>query len=181
MAELTAEIIRELLDYDAGTGCFRWRERNAKWFNASTRRTAESEGVRWNKSFAGTPAGCVAAGGYVTIGVFGRRYYAHRIEWLSSDLDHLNGDKTDNRFANLRVVSDSVNCRNRSLRSDNKSGFNGVYWNKQARKWQAQIRGEKKRIHLGYFATPEDAHAAYTNAAEINGYTDRHIKAARDQ
>lgn len=182
MIEITAEIVRELLAYDAETGVFRWLQRDVKWFSPSRMRTAESECVRWNKSFSGSVAGSINGRGYFQIGLFGRRYYVHRIAWLyvtgswpEADIDHLNGNKTDNRFSNLRSVCDLQNCKNRGLRSDNKSGFTGVYPSSTPGKWKAQIRTCGKVKHLGTFLTPQDAHAAYVLAAEGNGYTDRHI------
>lgn len=80
-------------------------------------------------------------------------------------VDHLNCNGLDNRRANLRVCSQSQNQGNSRRRTDNTSGFKGVSWNKQAGKWQARIRRGGRRVHLGYFTTPEDAHTAYCLAA----------------
>lgn len=180
MAEITADTVRELLHYDAASGEFMWRTRDVRWFTPNSRRTAESECVRWNKSFSGSSAGSLNGRGYVQIGLLGRRYYAHRIAWLyvtgewpKDDIDHLNGDKTDNRFVNFRSVVDADNCKNRGIRADNKSGFTGVF--RQNNKWKAQIRIGGKSVHLGYFQTPEAAHSAYVEASKGNGFTDRHV------
>lgn len=84
--------------------------------------------------------------------------------------DHINGDKLDNRRANLRISTYSQNQHNQGRRNDNKSGYKGVYWHSRRMKWIAQIglNGHIKRI--GQFDTPELAYAAYCQvAAELHG------------
>lgn len=77
-------------------------------------------------------------------------------------VDHIDGDKLNNRWSNLRVVTQAVNNQNlRSARVGSKSGLIGAHWNKQDKKWQAGIRINGKNVHLGKFDTPEEAHAAY--------------------
>lgn len=78
-------------------------------------------------------------------------------------VDHRNGDGLDNRRANLRAATFADNARNARLRKDNTSGFKGVKRN--GSRWNGQIRVGGKRLHLGSFATPEEAHAAYRLAA----------------
>jgi AP2 domain len=80
-------------------------------------------------------------------------------------IDHANRNKLDNRRENPRLVNASENCRNKSKRPDNTSGFTGVSWDKEAKKWSAQIsivRGKYKK--LGRFSTKEDAALAYAEA-----------------
>lgn len=81
-------------------------------------------------------------------------------------VDHIDGNGLNNRRSNLRIVTNAENGRNRGESSNNTSGFKGVYWNKQRSKWEAQIRIDGKRRFLGQFAHPEDAHKAYTRAAQ---------------
>jgi len=81
------------------------------------------------------------------------------------DTDHINGNAFDNRKCNLRICTHAENTRNQKIRNDNISGYKGVSWHKQHKKWRAQIRNNYKRIHLGYFSTPELAHKAYCEAA----------------
>lgn len=86
-------------------------------------------------------------------------------EWpaVGLDVDHINGVRTDNRWANLRVVTHKANIENqRGPRADNSSGVLGVYWDRG--KFRARIRVEGKSKHLGRFATAEAAHQAYLTA-----------------
>lgn len=148
---LTAERVRELLDYDPATGVFRWKRRR--------------KGVRSDGAIAGSPAD----GYYTSITVDRVQYLVHRLAWLYmygvwpvSQLDHINEDKTDNRLANLREATNAQNTQNvTALRSTNTSGYLGVSWECRKRRWQAGIKVDGKRRWLGYFDTPEEAHAAY--------------------
>ena len=81
------------------------------------------------------------------------------------DTDHINGNKLDNRRANLRPVSRCINTLNRPLQRNNISGFRGVMWYKQTEKWHAQIKARGKKHHLGYFDYKVDAARAYNKAA----------------
>ena len=79
--------------------------------------------------------------------------------------EHRNGNTLDNRSENLRFATDCQNQQNRGMTRTNRSGFKGVCWEKAKRKWAARIDVNKKRIRLGYHDTPEQAHAAYCEAA----------------
>lgn len=81
------------------------------------------------------------------------------------DVDHINGNKLDNRRANLRICSRHENTFNQGLRSNNNSGYKGVSWRKQERKWIAQIQANGKRKTIGYFDSAIEAARAYDNAA----------------
>lgn len=81
-------------------------------------------------------------------------------------VDHINGDPLDNRKCNLRICEPIENWRSCKRRKDNTSGYKGVSWSKSNKKWNARIKHEGKRISLGYFVTPEAAHAAYCKAAD---------------
>ena len=85
-------------------------------------------------------------------------------------VDHRDGDGLNNRRSNLRMATRSQNQHNQKLASHNTSGFKGVRWDKQRGKWQAAIRLNGKRKHLGFFPTPEAAYEAYCKgSAEIHG------------
>lgn len=105
--------------------------------------------------------------GYRVIHVLGKTYLEHRLawfyvhgEWPILEIDHINGNRSDNRLANLRDVSHSENMRNiTKISSANTSGFTGVYWNKIGKNWQAKTCVGDKQIHLGFFDDPKQASA----------------------
>ena len=122
-----------------------------------------------------------SASGYLQIGILSKIYYTHRLifllingEFPQYEVDHINGDRIDNRWVNLRLVTRGVNVRNSGKNSKNTSGFNGVYFDKAGKKWLACIWREGAQRHLGYFDNIEDAVEA-RRIAEIGlGYTDDH-------
>lgn len=85
-------------------------------------------------------------------------------ELAGGEIDHINGDKLDDRLSNLRVVDRFGNAQNMpsSAQANNHScGLRGVTWNKQHRRWQSKLMANKVVYHVGYFRTPEEAHEAY--------------------
>ena len=120
---------------------------------------------------AGTLAGCRKGEGYFYVKVRGKEYLIHRVAWLlthgvwpAAQIDHVNGVRDDNRRANLREATKSENLCNRGSQVNNSTGFKGVSWDKNSRKYRAQIMVRRKQIYLGLFDTPEEAHAAYQSA-----------------
>jgi hypothetical protein len=81
-------------------------------------------------------------------------------------IDHINGNGVDNRKHNLRICTQGQNNCNTKLSKHNTSGIKGVFWHKQAKKWRAMVRVNRKLIYLGYFACINDAKNAYTKAAK---------------
>lgn len=153
MSDITAEIVRGLLQYDPETGVFVWRvDRQA------------------NK-LKGKVAGRMI-GPYWSLNLFNRNHSAHRVAWLyvhgewpKHQIDHINGDKTDNRIANLRDVTKSLNMHNIAApRRDSASGLRGVGWHRSSQKWRAQLSVNGRRVHLGNFSTKEEAYEAYISA-----------------
>jgi hypothetical protein len=151
---LTQERLKELLAYDPETGLFiRLQNR-------------PGPGAR-----AGDAAGSVQPNDYRRIFVDGKGYKAHRLAWFyvhgewPSEIDHINCNKDDNRLANLRVVSRSQNRMNVRAYASNKSGYRGVSLYKPTNRWKAQIQVDGRKKALGYYATPEDAYAAYCEAS----------------
>lgn len=153
MIALTADRLRELLDYDPETGVFTWR-------------------VSRSNVHAGTTAGSAhRVMGYRLIRVDGHKYMAHRLAWLYTtgrwplgEIDHINRDGLDNRIVNLRDASRSQNAGNQKRRTTNTSGLKGA--SPLRGKWQGKICVRGEQIYLGLFDTPEAAHAAYCAAAE---------------
>ncbi len=153
MRELTYETLVKLLEYCRESGQFRWKV------------------DRGGKARAGKAAGKPHHNQYVQIRVFGRLYYAHRLAWFlvhsrwpKNELDHINGDRTDNRIENLRECTRAENGQNQAKRKDNASGFIGVSWDVVHAKWRADIRLSGRTRYLGLFVNAEDAHAAYLAA-----------------
>lgn len=150
---VTLERLKELLAYDPATGIFTWKIR------------------RRNQIRPGTIAGkSVNDEGYHKIFIDAKSYSAHRLAWFymtglwPNFVDHINGIKTDNRFANLRDVSNSENQQNqRKAHKHNLSGFLGVS-SKGIGQFSANIRLNGKQHYLGTYPTAEAAHAAYLNA-----------------
>ena len=108
--------------------------------------------------------------GYIRVGIAGKRYKAHRLAFLymtgewPNVVDHINGDRTDNRWANLRDADHTVNAENKLLVPLGNNPFLGVSWSKRRSKWHAQIMVRGKQHNLGFFCTPEEASSAYIEA-----------------
>lgn len=148
---LTAARLREVMEYDPQTGRFKWRR------------------CLTNNPYAGRPAaGCVSKAGYVKIRIDYRLHYAHRLAWLyvhgewpTRLLDHVNGNRSDNRLCNLREANDVENTYNKPAQSNNTTGFKGVSLIKSSGRYRATINNR----HLGVFDTAERASDAYQIAA----------------
>jgi len=127
---------------------------------------------------AGSKAGTVftnRAGGkqYIHITILRSTYKAHTLAFVvmtgekpKHQVDHVNGDGCDNRWCNLRDVSQSDNCKNKRRQRNNRSGSMGVMFHKVKQKWQAYIHVGWKQIHLGYFLNKEEA-ISRRKAAEV--------------
>lgn len=166
---LTQERLKELLHYDPDTGVFIWKVKIA------------------DKIIIGDVAGYKRGGGYVLIGIYGIKYLAHRLVWLYAhggfppeQIDHINQIKDDNRIVNLRAVSRTENLRNRKLPSNNTSGFIGVGWVKQSKRWCARITVKNKLIQLGSYTDISDAISARKAANIKYGYHPNHGKPRQD-
>lgn len=113
--------------------------------------------------------------GYTYLNIFGAWFRASRVAWLlqtgswpKHHIDHINGDRTDNRFSNLRDIPQAINNQNlRTPRRTNKTGFLGVDLCKTTNRYRASIRSKGKNITLGRFDTPEEAHAEYLKAKRL--------------
>ena len=149
---LTVDEVRDLLDYNPVTGEFVWKITLS------------------NRAPAGSVAGNVTEIGYRHIKLNGRTIRACRLAWFhyygeigGMEIDHINGDRADDRIANLRLCTRSQNLANRRKQSNNSSGYKGV--SKSLGKWRATIRAGGRNIHLGTFECPRLAHQAYLEAA----------------
>lgn len=155
------------VNYDPETGVMTWKRKE------NSKLTRERR------------AGCVMDDGYVLIHlrVNGRKVkvVAHRVAWFivhgrmpEHEIDHKNGIRSENWIDNLRDVPRSVNTKNAALRSDNKSGVSGVFWDKGCKAWRAQVRVSGKRHGLGRFTDLEAAKAALSKFRAYHGFTERH-------
>lgn len=166
----TPSRLRELISYNPLTGVMIWRHR-------------EDAPKKWNARFVGTMAlSSVAKSGYLRGCVDGVFYVAHRVawaivfgEWANGEIDHIDGDRSNNRIENLRVVTHAENNKNRCIQSNNSSGHMGVYWSKQKSRWQVRVSTPNVRSkHYGYFSALEAAINARDRAYMENGYHENH-------
>lgn len=174
-------LLRQFLDYDPSTGKLVWRERLPGHFADgvySAVRCCKS----WNRVNAGNQAFTHIMGiGYAQGSVNGRLLLAHRViwaietgEWPQGDIDHINGDRSDNRWANLRDVPHAINLRNASGKSSNASGATGVSYRADRGKWRARVMVDGRERSLGSFDSFEAAVAAREAAMGSDGFTTRH-------
>lgn len=151
--DITADQLRTHCDYNPETGAFTRRESHRRWK-------------------AGTVMAGTESHGYTLIWLMGKQRAAHRLAWLwmtgawpSQDIDHIDGNRSNNCWANLRHVDRSTNLENlRTAKTNNRStGLLGAYPSTPGRYTsRIQVRGVDK--YLGCFGSPEEAHAAYLSA-----------------
>ena len=163
MKDFKLETLRKHMSYNKETGEFTW--------------IGNQFGIT-----KGIVAGHLSKDGYIKIQIDKRIYLAHRLVWLwntgsmpKSEIDHIDGNKSNNAFSNLRETTRSQNCKNTKIRSTNSSGCIGVHKVKRSGKYQARISGfNKERIVLGTFDTYEEAVAVRKNAEDKYGYHTNH-------
>lgn len=150
------ERVKEVLYYDPGTGNFTWR-------------------VNKRRARIGDTAGSIVRHGYILIRVDQSRLLAHRLAWFyvherwpENDIDHINGNPSDNRIENLREATRAENLKNTKVSSRSSTGIKGVSRFGCSGKFRATIRCDGKRLHLGLFDTAEEADTAYKAAAELH-------------
>ena len=137
MSEFLLDECKKWLDYEPKTGILRWK-------------TAKS------KINIGNVAGSINKG-YLRIKLSGKSYYAHRLAWLMfygnlpDEIDHIDGDKTNNKIKNLRIATRKQNCLNRKIQSNNSSGLKGVNWNTDTNSWRVRISDNGKRLDFGLY------------------------------
>lgn len=155
--ELTQQKLHSLLDYDEETGLFLWRKRD--W-----------PAHQWS----GRKAGSSDAAGYMNIKLLGRTYKSHRLAWLyvhgswpDCEIDHINGDRGDNRIRNLRDVDRAENLQGLRLYANNATGMRGVFHCKTRNRYRARVTKNGKQRYYGSYRTAEEASARYL--AEISG------------
>ena len=148
----TREQVAERLIYEPSTGVFRWRKQVGQLTKG------------------GSVAGGVNSHGYHRISILDRAYATHRLAWLlmtgewpADQIDHIDGNKSNNAWSNLRAATGKQNCANK--KTTNRLGLKGVRLDKRWQRYYAQIEINGRSKHLGSFGTAEAAHDAYMKAA----------------
>ncbi|WP_323008519.1 HNH endonuclease [Paracoccus sp. (in: a-proteobacteria)] len=175
------EVLRQLLRYEPETGKLFWRERSESMFEDGAHRAA-LVCARWNTRYAGKAAFDTRNhNGYKLGGISNRNILAHRViwaivhgRWPVADIDHINGNRQDNRLCNLREVSRSTNLRNARLPDANTSGRVGVSWDRSRGKWLAYIHANGRMVNLGRFDAFEEAVSARKAEEARWGYHPNH-------
>ncbi|UNY40262.1 HNH endonuclease [Paracoccus phage vB_PmaP_KLEP18-1] len=173
--------LRQLLRYEPETGKMFWLHRPAHLFEPTVARSQEHLCKWWNARFAGAEAFTATdTHGYRHGKINGKLVLAHRVAWVihfgsaPDHIDHVNGVRSDNRIANLRSVTPSENMRNKAVYRTNLSGHAGVRWSEGMEKWNASIRRDGRRLHLGFFDDLADAVSARKSAEARFGYHANH-------
>ena len=129
--------------------------------------------VSKGKGKAGDIVGTIHSAGYLQVRVDGVWEYVHRIAYAltlgvypEAEIDHINGDPKDNRWANLRAATHAENMQNKKQPSHSTQPYKGVRRSTTEGKWVARIRANMKEVHIGTFASAEEAYGAYRNFAE---------------
>ncbi len=150
-ANLTAQRLRELLNYDPDTGLFTWR-------------------IQRSNVAKGAVAGNLRPDGYFDIRIDGKIHRAHRLAWLymtgawpDNLIDHIDRNPSNTRWGNLRQATHSQNHQNQKIRADSRHGHRGLSPHSSGL-WRARIRVRGRVIHLGYFPTVESASQARADA-----------------
>lgn len=179
--KLSIEYLKECLNYDQVTGVFTWKQRPRSHFKA------DWSFINWNKRWAGTEAGWKDKTSadkekfYLKISVNSEDYKAHRLAWVfitgswpNKLIDHVDGDRLNNKAINLREATDWQNSTNAKRRKDNKSGVTGVGWQKALCKWYANGRINDHLQHLGFYADIFEAICARKSWEIKNGFHINH-------
>lgn len=174
---LTEKVLKSVLYYDPNNGKLFWRHRPREYFKS------EGSCIRWNQRYSGKEAFTYThKNGYKMGAVFNKSYRAHTIIWIllygkkpSGYIDHINGDRSDNRKINLRDVNPKESARNVGLSKTNKSGRVGVHKCLASGYWVAQIKDlHGKTVHLGSFISFEDACRCREESEQDFGYHENH-------
>ena len=165
MPKLTHSVLQKYFTYSPNTGEFHRLVIRDRWGN-------ETPIVK--------KVGTLREDGYLEINIFGNVYKSHRLAWFymtgmwPNEIDHINGDRKDNAWCNLREVDKHANMKNRGLNYNNMSGTSGIAWFKQTQQWRARINFNNQRISLGLFDTLDEAVAARKGAERLLGYHENH-------
>lgn len=176
------EMLNLLLKYDPDTGILTWRKRSPEMFEDGAQ-SAKWRCDRWNSRFAGKSAFSATKGdGYKHTKLMGHWVTAHRVAWKMitgeepRNIDHINGDRADNRACNLRAASVSQNRKNSARKKNSTNPFIGV--SRNGKKWSARIFSDGVGVYLGTYDTPEKAYEVRKRAETEYGFHPNHGRAA---
>lgn len=171
------DLLLEALSYDPEAGTLLWKKRPPEHFNWRSH-----EYRRWNTRYSGAPASYLTEKGYMRVKFRGKMYMAHRLIWKMmtgeepQQVDHINGDRSNNKWENLRDVTPQDNSKNRKAQDSTISGEMGVHRNGSG--WLAYISNSGKRIVLGTYPTIGEAAAARRRAERDLGFHPNHGRRA---
>lgn len=171
-ADISPALLQRILSFDPETGLIFWKERPRDLCKT------DRDHKRWNTSHAHKRACFPRPTGYLGCLVFKVPIPAHRIAWAlhygewPAVIDHINGNRADNRIVNLRSVTKAINAKNRRPHQANKSGVTGVI--AHGDRWRAYITHEYHQVHLGVFDTLEEAASARKSAEAKFGFHANH-------
>lgn len=168
------KLIEQLIRYETDTGkCF-WKKRDVSLFKSNW--SCRS----WNTKYAGKEIMNVDGKGYNSVFIMGKQYRVHRLIWLlvygyfPKIIDHINGNRLDNRLKNLMEVTHQENLMNQRRSSKNTSGVTGVYLNKKRGVWCAQMKFNGITYHLGSSKNKEDVIEMRKKEERRLGFSRRH-------
>lgn len=173
MKIFSQEYLKECFDYNEITGDLVRRPRPLHHF-----KTKRAYAVALSKSMRAVNT--ISTEGYVKVFLDGKSLYAHRIIWIIKTgnqpcvIDHIDHDRSNNSWINLRNVTCDGSSKNLGLRSDNTSGITGVYFNKHLKKWAAQCSINGKIKYIGIYSDIHDASQAVLLFRRNNDFHDNH-------
>ena len=154
--ELTQDYLKSILNYDENIGIL-------------SRKIAKTVTVN-----IGDTVGYLRSDGYLRTSIDGKGYMCHRLAWLyvhgefpEEYIDHINGNKSDNRICNLREATNKQNQKNRKVQANNKTGYRCVSYHKHNNRYIAAMQIDGKSSYIGSYATPLEASDAYEERAKI--------------
>lgn len=175
---MTQEVLKQVLHYNPGTGVFTWQYRDRSFFKDLRSFTM------WNTRFAGRVTGhefkTNSGKCYIKLNIFGKRWYGHRLAYLymvgvlPDEVDHDDGNGTNNKWSNLNHATRRDNCMNYKLNVNNKSGVAGISLCKSTQRWHSRIQIDRQQIFLGSFDDFFEAVCVRKTAENNHGFHPNH-------
>lgn len=172
MAKITPSDVRKLFDYDPLTGGLSWKPRTPDMFS-NGKYGADRVCAAWNARHAGRVPGTANTNGHIQILVHKRLRLAHQLiwamvtdEWPSMDIDHIDCERSNNKWNNLRLATKVENTANRKATVRNKSGLKCVSFDKKSGRWRTDFTHNGRRRFMGYSDCPAAASFVYQIEAD---------------